>query len=338
MFCIVYSGNLSVANINHSLYTASGMKRDRTKSLQQFAQARRQAQLDALAARLIGRDIRALPFAAIRHKLRQRSPLYRGVRDVPIEQIVGSVGRYHEFSREFLPLNDDLRERWVNIDRLARATAGGWPPVELYKVGDVYFVRDGHHRVSVAHQLESPTVEAEVWEFPEDIHINPDDTLDEVLIRFSEREFMERTGLEKRYPDHGIRFTSPGRYSELLAQIEDLQEKLSIIDETPMPYEEAVDAWYELIYLPTVQIIQDTGLLDRFPGRTKADLFAWLSKHREGLRAVYGEYDNLADLAQMLADHYEEGSINKLMRQFRRWLGSEDLPPLVEVDERQEKL
>lgn len=324
---------MSVADIKNSSYTANDMKQNRSRSLRQFAQARRHAQLDALAARLTGRDVRALPFAAIRHKLRQRSPLYRGVQDVPIEHIVGSVGRYREFTREFLPLNDDLRERWVNMDRLARTPTGGWPPIELYKVDDVYFVRDGHHRVSVARQLEAPSIEAEVWEFPEDVQIDPDDTLDEVLIRFGEREFMEKTGLEARYPEHGIDFTSPGRYSELLAQIEDLQKKLAIIDEAPIAYEEAVDAWYELIYLPTTQIIQDTGILDKFPGRTESDLFAWLSQHRERLRAVYGHYDNLADLAQMLADHYEEGSINKLVRQFRRWLGSEALPPLAESDE-----
>lgn len=303
----------------------------RVGALHRFEEARRRATWEKISATLTGRDNRLLPFEAIRSELRQQNSMYQGLQQIPLEKIVGSVGRYREFTRTFLPLNDKLQERWIGVDALATST--GWPPITVYKVGDVYFVNDGNHRTSVARQMQLKTVEAHVWEFPADVQIGPDDNLDDVLIRLGEQRFLEKTGLNAIHPDHQIRFTTPGRYNELLAQIEDLRGKLSLIDETDMSYEEAVEAWYEMIYLPTVQIIRDSTLLQDFPGRTEADLFVWLSMHRDQLGDLYGAYENLTDLAQMLADRYREGGIDKLARQFMRLLGQEVLPPLAGVGE-----
>lgn len=304
----------------------------RYNAMRHFDQARRQAQLDQLSARLTGRDNRILPFEAIRSRLRQQNQLYRGLHEVALDDIVGSVGRYHEFTRQFLPLSDDLRERWVGIDTLT-LSATGWPPVELYQVGDVYFVKDGHHRVSVARQLDIPSVEAHVWEFPADVPITSQDSFDEVLIRLEKRRFLEQTQLDRLYPDHNLVFTAPCRYEELLAQIEELRHTLAQIDGYEKPYYESVEDWYELIYLPTIQIIHDSGLLAEFPGRTEADLFVWLSMHRERLEDVYGAYDSLEALAHRLAALYKEGSLERLARQVRRLLGSNALPPLAGLDD-----
>jgi hypothetical protein len=202
----------------------------------------------------------------------------------------------------------------------------------LYQVGDVYFVKDGHHRVSVARQLNIPTVEAHVWEFPADVAISRDDSFDDVLLRLDQRRFFERTRLDERYPDHNITFTTPCRHDELLAQIEDLRQTLAQIDGYEKPYHESVEDWYELIYLPTIQIIHESGLLAEFPGRTEADLFVWLSMHRERLEDVYGAYDSLEELATRLAELYREGSLERFTRKVRRLLGRDALPPLAGLD------
>jgi hypothetical protein len=296
----------------------------------QFEKARRQANREQLAARLTGRGTHSLPFEAIRSELRQQNPFYRGLQNVELEAIVGSVGRYQEFTRQFLPLNDGLADRWVTVDALAQK--GGWPPVELYQVGNIYFVKDGNHRVSVARYVNNETIEAHVWAYPIDVAIDPTDKLDDVLIQLGEKRFMEQTQLDQQHPDHNLHFTAPGRYSELLIQIADWQQKLAVIDQTEIPYAEAVDAWYEMVYLPTIQIIRDSALLDEFPGRTEADLFVWLSKHREPLREIYGEYENLAELVELLIKHYGESGLRKVTRQVRRLLGQDDLPELVEAD------
>lgn len=300
------------------------------RARERFEQARRQATRAQLSAKLTGEEIALLPFEAIRAELQQQNPYYRGVQEVSLDAIVGSVGRYKSFTRKFLPLTDSLQERWVALDALANGT--GWPPVALYQVGNAYFVEDGNHRVSVARQLGLPSIEAHVTAFPVELSIDPNDNLDQVFIRLGEQNFMTQTGLAERFPDHAIRFTSPGRYAELLAQIHNLRQILAQIDGEEMAWETAVDAWYEIVYLPTVQIIQDSTLLDDFPGRTEADLFVWLSQQRERLQARYGNFDNLADLAQLLADEYREAGLPKLTRQVRRMLGAEALPPLAEVE------
>lgn len=300
----------------------------RQQARHHFEEARRQARRAELAARLTGRDSRLLPFETIRAQLRQQNPMYQGAQSIEIAKIAGSVGRYQEFTREFMPLNDSLRERWTKIEALA--VVRGWPPVEVYKVGDVYFVKDGNHRVSVARQMGNDTIEAHVWEYPTDIEIGHADSLDQILIRLGERNFLAQTHLDEIVPDHNIRFTSPGRYSELMTQIQTLRETLSVIDDRPMPADEAVAAWYEMIYLPVVQIIHDSQLLQQFPGRTEVDLFAWLSKHRDQLEAYYGEFENLEELARLLAQKYREGGVGKVTRQIRRMLGQDALPPLQE--------
>lgn len=298
----------------------------RQKALTHFERARQLADRETFLGRLTGRETRLLPFEVIRSNLRQQNPMYRGVQEVPVSQLIGIVGRYKEFTRSFLPLSDSLKERWVGVEALALTR--GWPPIELYKVGNAYFIKDGNHRAAVARQLQMPTIEAHVWEFPTDVEIGPDDSVERILIRLGEERFLTQTHLDENFPEHGIQFTTPGRYTDLLAQIEALREKLCAIDEEDIPYEKAVTLWYELIYLPTVQIIRDSTLLDDFPGRTEADLFIWMATHEEQLGETLGEYANLADLATLLAERYREGSLGKVTRRLRGLLGQEKLPHL----------
>ncbi len=299
-----------------------------------FQDARRQAWLTDVAARLKGQARKLLPFEAIRSELPTQTPIYLGVQHIPLDKIVGSLGRYREFTRTFLPLSDSLFERWVNVESLAFTR--GWPPIDVYEIGGVYFIKDGNHRTAVARQLGNDTIEAHVWSFPETVTIGSEDKLDEVLIRLGERNFMRKTNLDQGFPEHGIRFTTPGRYSELLRQIEWLQEMLSIIDEEEKSYPEAVTAWYEMVYLPTIQVIRDTGLLEDFPGRTEADLFVWLSMHRKQFGDEYVEYETLGELAATLAARYRERGLNKMVRQVRNMLGGENLPPLIEPEAAEE--
>lgn len=300
-------------------------------ALRHFEQARRRARVDYVAARLSGRADHLLSFEAVRAQLKQKNPFYQGIIQVPLAQIAGSVGRYKEFTRQFLPLHDSFRERWVTIETLA-VSGQGWPPLELYRIGDVFFVKDGNHRVAVARQMKVETVEAHVWAFPSEVEVGPQDRLDDVLIRFGKKKFLEQTRLDKLAPDNQIRFTTPGRYTELLAQIEDMHDKLIAIDGEPVTYEDAVLAWYDLIYVPTVQILHEAALLEEFPGRTEADLFVWLSLMRAQLAEIYGEYDNLQDLARRLASDYAEGRLDRLARQVRRLLGQDALPPLEDPE------
>ena len=131
-----------------------------------FTRARRRARLRALGARLRGEHTsnRLLSFEDLRRELAANNRRPRGTRVVEVDEIVGSVGRWRDFDRSFLPARASVGHKWKRIDR-AFQRGEDMPPVELYEIGDAYFVVDGHHRVSVARYHDVPTVEAAVAEF-----------------------------------------------------------------------------------------------------------------------------------------------------------------------------
>lgn len=301
----------------------------RVASTRNFDKARRQAFVQEISAKVTGRDNRLLPFEAIRAELRLQNPLYRGIEEISIERIIGSVGRYGDFNRQFLPLSDSIRERWVGVETLASSDIG-WPPIDVYQVGDAYFVRDGNHRTAVARSMGLPTIEAHVWEYPEELEIASAEHLDEALIRISAAYFEQQTQLSQRIPEADMQFTVPGGHTELLAQIEHLRGDSDKIDGEPISDRE-LETWYTFVYLPTIQIIHESGLIENFPGRTEADLFVWLSRHRDRLGEPFCDYDNLIDLARMLVEHYRESTFARTTRQVRNLFGMDELPPLAEA-------
>lgn len=132
-----------------------------TAAEKSYASARRKAGLRALLSALTGRPNRLLRWDEVQDKLRIGGRIDRGVQSVPLNKIVGSVNRYRDFDRAFLPTQDVTAERWMNISRAYYAEEA-LPPVTLYKVGEVYFVVDGNHRVSVARQQGKAFIDAEV--------------------------------------------------------------------------------------------------------------------------------------------------------------------------------
>jgi hypothetical protein len=87
-----------------------------------------------------------------------------GLKDIPVSEIIGTLYRHGDFDHQFRPLKKNLLDRWVNIYRLQQRE--GWPPILVHKVGDHFYVEDGHHRVSVARALGMVYIQANVWEYP----------------------------------------------------------------------------------------------------------------------------------------------------------------------------
>lgn len=255
-------------------------------SRQEFELARQRAAIEDMLGHLRGAPADLLPFEEVRQKLRLSSRSYKGLHEVPLEQIIGSVNRCHEFTRSFLPRREKMRERWARIDHLAAER--GMPPVELYKVGDAYFVLDGHHRVSVARRAKAHSIEAHVREYQTSVPLEPDTRVDDLLIKAEYREFLDHTQLDKSRPEQRIEFTAPGCYQELEHHVALYQVALSQIDGEPFTYEEAAAYWYDMIYTSVVQIIQQRDMLKDFPGRTEADLFVWVVNHQKELSEAYG--------------------------------------------------
>jgi hypothetical protein len=120
-------------------------------------------QINHFVERVLRRDRRPLNLEWLRRTRGVSSSHYVGVMTVPVEQIRGSEGRVDDFDASFRPLKAHLRYRWVSVARAYMANKS-LPPVELFRIGDDYFIRDGHHRVSVARVIGQQSVDAVVTE------------------------------------------------------------------------------------------------------------------------------------------------------------------------------
>lgn len=206
-------------------------------------------------------------FAARKEKHQLTDAVDLGLRIVPVNNIVGSVNRWQDFDAKFRIRNRTTYQRY---QRIKQAVERGeiLPPVQLYKVGDKYYVVDGNHRVAVAKEVGQVYIDAYVTEF-----LPSADTKEHLLWR--ERSLFQRqTGLLD------IELTELGSYEKLLAQIRDFQAEESERLNMDLTLERAASSWHEEIYRPVVELIRKQRLLDDFPNRTEADLFLYASYHK----------------------------------------------------------
>ena len=232
---------------------------------------------------LRGRPDGLVPFREVQQHLRLGHMIDRGVREVPLAAITGSLNRTRDFDRAFLPRDDTQRERLRGLRDLAERS--GFPPVDLYQVGEAYFVVDGHHRVAVARMVGSSSIEAHVWEFPTEASVEPGDTLDTILAKASARNFAQVTGLPVAGAE-AVAPTSPAGYDRLLEHIADHRYYLGLRAGREPSWEEAVASWRDTVYRPVLAVIGEHGLLADFPGRTATDLYLWVVDRLHRLRQV----------------------------------------------------
>jgi nucleotide-binding universal stress UspA family protein len=267
-----------------------------------FRKARQRAALEVILARLTGKSAELLSFDDVRQKLKAGGSMPRGEQDVPLDAIVGSVGRYADFTRSFLPRQDSDEARWAQIGSQDDLMA--LPPIEVYQIGEAYFVLDGNHRVSVARQKGFRYIPAYVYEVQTRVPLSPDVQPDDLIIKAEAAAFLEYTRLNESCPGADLTVSIPGQYAHLENHIEVhryfLEEELG----HDIPLEEAACHWHNNAYLPVVQVIREQGILQDFPGRTETDLYLWLSQHRVAIRKELGLDIQPESAVSELADRF----------------------------------
>jgi ParB-like nuclease family protein len=133
-----------------------------------FFKLRTNARRELLWAKLMGKNTNLASFP---EEAPEKSPnrKYMGTGDIPVERIVGTISRHGDFDYKFRPLNKHLLERWVNVHLTLERE--GWSPILVHKVGENYYVEDGHHRVSIAQALGMSFIQARVWDYPSKMKI-----------------------------------------------------------------------------------------------------------------------------------------------------------------------
>lgn len=274
-----------------------------------FRWARRKAALADILGRILGRKSDLIPYEEVQQRLRGKELPGWKPREIPLDAIVGSVGRYKDFTRGFLPRKDSDVSRWARVE-VAVLGSSAMPPIQVYRIGDAYFVLDGNHRVSVARQLGAERIQALVKQIETKVPIEPDDRLDEAILKAEKAAFLEATRFDEIRPEADITLTVPGRFQRLEQEIETQKEILNPENPEAVSLERAVNRWFDEVYLPVIEVIRKQGLLREFPGRTEADLYVWIAQHLADLEDALGWHVRpeaaAADLAERTGQTLEK--------------------------------
>lgn len=282
-----------------------------------FTAARRRALVQDVLAELSGRSHDLLAFEEVSQQLHLSEPTGSvRAQEIRLDKIVGSVGRYQDFNRTFLPRSHLDPTRWIRIDQLRLQRS--LPPIDVFKVGDVYFVRDGNHRVSVARARGLETIRARVLEIPVRVPLGADTSVDDLIIKAEYMDFLETTSLDQVCPEQQIELTRPGGYESLVQHIEVHQFYLGLRSRSYPALPEAAADWYGKVFTPVVERIRTSGILRRFPGRTEADLYLWIAENHARLQMRYGGRQDASDAVDSFAEHHRSAGFLRWIRKRQR--------------------
>ncbi len=279
-----------------------------------FAKARIKARFDIFVSALQMKRTDLLSLYDVKELLKPKTETYIGVKPIEIKKIVGSEGRYQDFNRTFLPKKEMLRTRWQSIDR-AHMQYVDLPPISVYKIGDSYFVRDGNHRVSVAKTRGIEFIDASIVELGSEITPEPGMSmykLRKMVINYERKRFLEEYPQFQEAEIGKIRFSAPGRYTEMLHHIEVHKYYINETGVWDMDFTASASSWYENVYLPIIREIRLEKILTKFPGRTEGDMYMWIIRYWEELRKKYGEEMTVSRAARDLTEKYGKSFLDRL--------------------------
>ncbi|MEO0561299.1 MAG: hypothetical protein AAF125_04260 [Chloroflexota bacterium] len=276
-----------------------------------FDRAHFQAFWEEVSQVMLNKPVGLLNFDEVKAKLHLRDQTYRGLRDIEIERIVGSVGRNKEFTKKFLPRSVGMSDRWSRVYAHVNSMTGV-PPIDVFQVDDVYFVRDGNHRVSIARQMGNKTIEAYVTELHTPVNLQPDMTKLELEAAVAYANFLDDTGLDRTRPkQEPIELSEPHQYYNLREHIRLVQHVMEarLNPDADIKFEDAAMSWYDHVYEPCVKLIRKYNLLDQFPKQTEGDLYIWIIGHFQRLYERYGDDADQVRLSNALVDFLAENHI-----------------------------
>jgi hypothetical protein len=284
-----------------------------------FARARRRRALALLSARLRREpdDVTMiLPFEEVVEALGREGERPLGMQTIELDAIAGTVDRTRDFDRDFRPTTPRLRERW---ERIAAAMRRGdpLPPIDVYRVGDLHFVRDGHHRVSVARALGLTTIEASVTEVVTRIPARGGLRIGELALKSHERLFFERVPLP---PDAlgRVQLSDEWRFAALAEGVEAWGFRYMQGRGELLTREQVAEAWYREEYEPVVELLREAGMI----AGTEAEAYMKVVALRYLLLRTHAWDDEVMERLRVELERPALGDEDTLVHQLRSELGS----------------
>lgn len=258
---------------------------------QDFTKAHNKALINEIAHFLSPKEASLISFNDIKSILKPKNEMYLGMKTIPIAQIVGSEGRYKDFDNEFFPKSNFMRDRWKHVDE-ANIKSIDLPPIKVYELAGLYFVRDGNHRVSVAKLRGTEFIDAEVVSLQSEIKLRPMRSLTSMvkqIISYEKRIFYAETLFGDITDFWGLDFSTPGQYDVIYNHILTHKYFINESQEAEIKFENAVTSWYTEVYCPIIDILEKKHIMREFPQRTKSDLYVWLIKYWDDLKKKLGD-------------------------------------------------
>ena len=267
------------------------MDYSKTQSEEDFNKAHTKAFINEIQHLLSPEEASLISLNDVKQMIKSSAETYIGMKVIPIDKIVGSEGRYNDFDNRFFPKSSHLKNRWQHVDEAAIQDIT-LPPIKVYEIAGLYFVRDGNHRVSVAKARGTEFIDAEVVSLQSEIKLKKANSLKEIqkqIINYEKRVFYSETCFGDITDYWCLDFSRPGRYDVIYNHIlthkyymnQDKQEEVSL--------EEAIKSWFFNVYFPLVSIIREKYILKNFPGRTLGDLYVWTVRYWDDLKKQFGD-------------------------------------------------
>ncbi|MDX1615326.1 MAG: universal stress protein [Candidatus Promineifilaceae bacterium] len=254
-------------------------------AMRDFRRARQRAFLERILARIKRHSADLLDYDEVHEKLQAGQALEQRLETVPLDAIVGSVGRYTDFTRTFLPRHRSSQTRWAAV-KAALPEIEAFPPITVYQIDQAYFVLDGNHRVSIARQAGAKQIKAYVTPIATRVPLAPDMEPDDLIRQENYALFLETTGLDESRPKADFTVTEPGQYGVLLEQIS--AHQVQTLARESLSFRQAAARWHDDVYAPIIALIRQQRILRHFPKRTETDLYAWIARHQERLKGALG--------------------------------------------------
>lgn len=271
-----------------------------------FHRARNKALFNEIQHFLNPEEATLISFSDIKKLLKPENEYYKGMMTVPVKLIAGSEERYMDFDNRFFPKAMHLKTRWEHID-MAHINDINLPPITLYELGGLYFVRDGNHRVSVAKARGVEFIDAEVVSLQSEIKLTPGTSLKKMtrqVITYEKRVFYFETSFGDITDNWSLDFTTPGQYDVIYNHILTHKYYINMNQKDEIPLDEAILSWYQKVYIPVLTVIQSHRIMHHFKGRTTSDLYVWMIKYWDELKSKFGENVELEDIAESFQKKY----------------------------------
>ncbi len=287
-----------------------------------FLKARNKAFFNEIQHLLNPEEAKLISLGDVKNLIKPSAETYIGMKVIPVDKIIGSEGRYKDFDNNFFPKSSHLKARWEKIDDAAIKQID-LPPIKVYEIAGLYFVRDGNHRVSVAKSRGTEFIDAEVVSLQSEIKLKNADNINDMIrqiIQFEKRTFYMETSFGDITDYWCLDFTTPGKYDLIYNHILTHKYYINMNKKEEISMEEAVTSWFYTVYLPVVRFLDERRIMKHFKKRTESDLYVWIMKYWDQLKNKYGNDVPLEHAVAEMEKNHKIPKRKRLLNSIKRIL------------------